>query len=66
MNDALKTALAEKGIHTEADRVRFAESVGMSERTLRRWLTGNVARPNRGLLKVVARRLGVKPEEISP
>lgn len=63
-NQALEDALEAKGITTEKDLRRFADSIGMHDRTLRRWMNGGA--PNAALGRIVARKLGVKYDDLWP
>lgn len=65
-NRALREALEAKGIQSYRDRRRFADSLGMSDRTLDRWLFEDVEKPNTALARLVARRLGVTYHDLWP
>jgi lambda repressor-like predicted transcriptional regulator len=65
MNEALDNALRKKGITAPKDFQRFALGIGMSDRTLRRWLDEETV-PNEALGRLVARRLGVKYDDLWP
>lgn len=62
-NQALQGALEEKGILTERERTKFAESIGITDRTLRRWLSNEVKTPGPYWRHKTAKRLGV-PEDV--
>jgi hypothetical protein len=65
VNHALVNALRDQGIRTDWDRARFARSLAISERTLRRWLHEGVI-PSSDRQQRVARRLHKKPQELWP
>lgn len=62
---ALAAAIKRKGITSELDRVKFANSFGVSETTLWRWERGKT-RPSKFIQKAVARKLDQTVEEIWP
>lgn len=65
-NQALQGALEEKGIRTERDRTKFAESIGITDRTLRRWLSNEIKTPGPYWRHKTAKRLGVDSDALWP
>lgn len=65
-NEALQEALYRNGIRTEKQRTEFAEKVGISDRTLRRWLSYEIRMPGPYWRDRTAKKLGVDEDVLWP